>query len=386
MTRSRGADALISALFALLFLLPLADMAWNLDRSGRLNENRKVARFPQTSLAPGSVRSFLQDYGKYFDDNFGFRNALVRLNFILRYRLLGTSPSPLAVKGREGWLFYTGDGEMNDHRGIVTYDEKRLRNWARALQLKKAWLQGLGIRYVLFIPPNKSSIYGEFVPGVYDRVRDRTALDDLVDHLRAHTDVKVVDSRRTLMDGKNTGPVYFKTDTHWNQLGAFLAYQDVMKVVAPWFPGMKPMTMGDLHLVREKRAGGDLAGMMGGTDFLEDEDVRPVPNVGRRPEVGGITDGTRRPVVVEVGNASSPRAVVFQDSFFPSVAPYLSPHFQSVKYVWQPWNASLDVDGVILAHRPDLVIEEILERLVKIRMGDFARACPGYLGGDCATP
>jgi hypothetical protein len=275
---------------------------------------------------------------------------------------------------------------MNDHRGIVTVDEKRLRNWARALQLKKAWLQGLGIRYVLFIPPNKSSIYGEFVPGVYDRVRDRTALDDLLDHLRAHTDVTVVDSRRTLLDGKNTAPVYFKTDTHWNQLGAFLAYQDVMKVVAPWFPGMKPTTMEDLHLVRERRAGGDLAGMMGGTDFLEDEDVRLVPNVGRLPEVGGITDGTRRPVVVEAGNASSPRAVVFQDSFFPSVAPYLSPHFQSVKYVWQPWNASLDVDGVILAHRPDLVIEEILERLVKTRMGDFARACPGYLGGDCSTP
>jgi hypothetical protein len=149
---------------------------------------------------------------------------------------------------------------------------------------------------------------------------------------------------------------------------------------------MQPTTMADLHLVRERRAGGDLAGMMGGTGFLEDEDVRPVPKSGRFPEVPGIGDGTRRSVVVETGNTSLPRAIVFQDSFFPSVAPYLTQHFQSVKYVWQPWNAGLDVDGVILAHGPDIVIEEILERLLKTRMRDFVRSCPGYLGGECSVP
>jgi len=50
------------------------------------------------------------------------------------------------------------------------------------------------------------------------RVRAVTRLDQLVAHLRAHSNVAVVDPRDALRTAKAGGILYLRTDTHWNDV------------------------------------------------------------------------------------------------------------------------------------------------------------------------
>jgi hypothetical protein len=55
------------------------------------------------------------------------------------------------------------------------------------------------------------------------------------------------------------------------------------------------------------------------------------------------------------------RAVVFRDSFFSRIEPFLSENFQQVLYLWQSFDQKI-VERLINNFHPDLVIEEKVER------------------------
>ena len=56
-----------------------------------------------------------------------------------------------------------------------------------------------------------------------------------------HSDVKVLDLRPALIQGKAREQVYFKTDSHWNYLGATIGYDaliDAVKAQVPSVPAV----------------------------------------------------------------------------------------------------------------------------------------------------
>ena len=74
---------------------------------------------------------------------------------------------------------------------------------------------------MLVIAPNKNSIYPEYMPGWVKLVSKQTRLDQLSGLLADEPGLEYVDGRLLLRPQKNTGPLYYRTDTHWTPLGAF---------------------------------------------------------------------------------------------------------------------------------------------------------------------
>jgi len=60
-----------------------------------------------------------------------------------------------------------------------------------------------------------------------------------------------------------------------------------------------------------------------------------------------------------------PNAVMFHDSFGKSMMPFLSESFGTVRYVDGQWVGSTDMDAIIAETRPDVVIEELVERNIR---------------------
>ena len=56
----------------------------------------------------GGSRDFIAGIENYFNDHFGFRKRLVRLNHHWKEQLFRTGGSSDAIVGRDGWLFYRG--------------------------------------------------------------------------------------------------------------------------------------------------------------------------------------------------------------------------------------------------------------------------------------
>ena len=52
----------------------------------------------------------------YFNDNFGFRDRLIRWSNTFRFDWLHVSPSPKVLLGRGKWFYYTGDWSLDDLR------------------------------------------------------------------------------------------------------------------------------------------------------------------------------------------------------------------------------------------------------------------------------
>jgi hypothetical protein len=360
-------ETTIALLFLLAIFLPVSGMWLKLDSFKQLDENRQLAKPPPL----GFTTEFRSAYARYFNDHFGFRSFLVRANFIFKYYFLGASPSNQVILGKNGWLFYTGDGEIEDFRGITKYDSKTLEKWAKTLEMKRIWLEKRGIRYLFLVPPNKSSIYGEFLPDSCNHVRENTALDEFFEYLKKHTRVTVVDFRQALLAEKSKERVYHRTNTHWNEYGAFIAYRHIMKPVVQWFPSLRIQTVDDYLIEKEIGWGGDLADLIGGSEYINEEYINLKPLDNHSFKIEDIDSIVKSPITFEQNDSSFPRALIFRDSFFSSVAPFLAAHFQHSKYYWQAWNTSTPIEEIVSSQKPDIVIEEITERLLKTRMADF---------------
>jgi len=74
-----------------------------------------------------------------------------------------------------------------------------------------------------------------------------------------------------------------------------------------------------------------------------------------------------------------PRALLFRDSFFTGVAPYLAEHMEHSAFYWQRWTADTPIVQMLAEHRPDLVVEEVVERALGLASRDFPEGAPQFL-------
>src|SRR5262245_17273553 len=236
-----------------------------------------------------------------------------------------------------------------------------LANWRAAVLRASKWLRALGIAYVFTIAPDKHAIYEEQMPDTLTRVTEVARTDQLFTTLQ-DTGL-AVDVRGWLFEAKAHERIYQRTDTHWNDRGALVAYQRIIAAVRARVPKTPPAwTREDFEPIERRVDAMDLAGMMGLKRVLSETDLALVPRRLRRARVvepaGAAPTAELGALVTEIDDPSLPRAVVFRDSFVSRLVPFLSEHFSRAVYLWQN-----DFDANVIAReRPDVVIQEIVGR------------------------
>jgi alginate O-acetyltransferase complex protein AlgJ len=355
------AERLLILVFVAVIALPGLAMTLGVNRGDAGGENRTLAPFPTVSWTWESVAAFPDGFTAYFDDSFAFRSTLVEGQAAVRLKLLNVSPSPAVVRGRDGWLFYAEDGAMDDYATAQPLTHTELELWRTALQGMHDWLRERGVAYVFVISPDKHQIYPELMPATI-RGTAHGRIDQLVDYLSARSTVPVLDLRPVLRDAKTRERVYHRTDTHWNDRGAHLAYQAIMSALSRSIPALAPRDRSRFQPRDVRRPGLDLAGMLGMTRILTEDDLTLVPLDPRtarivEPQNPG-TRGLEPRLVTERAQAGGLKAVVFRDSFAAALIPFVSEHFSRVVYLWQ-----YHVEpSVIVEEKPDVVIQEMVGR------------------------
>ena len=203
--------------------------------------------------------------------------------------------------------------------------------------------------------------YVEETPDTIVRINGMSRADQLYSALQ---DMGLaVDTRPALFEAKARERIYQRTDTHWNERGAFAAYQQIINAVRTRVPATPPAwTRADFTSGARDVEAMDLAGMMGLKRVLREEDLMLVPIRPRRARViepaGAVPTAQEGRLVTEIADPTLPRAVIFRDSFTSRLVPFLSEHFSRAVYVWQN-----DFDShVVEDERADVVIQEIVGR------------------------
>lgn len=355
-------------LFLLLIFLPLADMVFRFAPEVAVLEKRRLAPAPR--FAWRQPLDFLRQGDAYFRDHFGFRGLLVQLHNRIAAGCLGSSPSAKVVVGRRGWLFMARETESRDEmeyfRRLRPFNQAELQDWRLKLRQRRDWLAARGIAYLFLVVPNKSTVYAEHVPARFRPLQRPSRLDQLLAELGREGDFPVLDLRRRFQDAKGGPRLYSKTDSHWNDLGAFHAFAAILEKLAPRFPGLRPPDLASYVLRVRDRAGGDLAQMLGlqkrayreGRIQLQPRQAARTRNVQSRRLIGPYI----RLAISETPAAELPPLLVVHDSFIHQLKPFLDSRFRRVAYVWD-WGLHFFPD-VVEREKPALVIDEIAERML----------------------
>lgn len=371
-------DLILIALFFLMIISPAVGTIYGLKTMVSETEKRKLHEMPHFDFSDQSITDYAKKMEAFLNDHFGFRNQIIQLNNNIVITLFNKSPVEKVRIGKDGWLYSWNKLILENYYGKQPYSDRQLKAWIEVYEKRRLWLNKKGIAFAFVIAPNKMSIYPEYLPRSLNNIREMTKLEQIVTFFKENSVVKVVDLRPPLMAAKPFNQLYYKTDTHWNYYGAFVAYKSILKEILPDASPMALSTVSDF-LEKSSRIDNDITGdlihMLRGCElrypkffFLENacaqemscDNITPA-SVGVMPPKPWQKEAPSRYLFVKGCKHEKKRAIVFRDSFFSAVECFFSEHFELVVYIRKKYDQTI-MEDLIEKVKPDLVIEEIVER------------------------
>lgn len=330
----------------LLFFITIKD---DID----MNENRNLISRPIFSLA--NLNTYPKDFELYYNDNIPLKSIFVRINNSIKYVLFKSSPADYVIKGYDEWLFYNskkkGDADtLADYIGDNHFSEDELvliKN--KFLKMKKV-VESKGAEFIIVIPPNKMQIYSEYMPiGIFKKNKySRT--DVLIKYLKDNTNLNIVYPKDEFLKYKDEYQLYFKSDTHWNDIGAYIAYTQII--------GRKISNLNKLK-ISETAYYGDLANMINVDKRYINDKKFSIDNVKTYNfEIKENDENNFLRFITE--NKNEKKLLVFRDSFSTALIPFLNQNFEESVYIW----TSIFDENLVNKENPDVVIYEMVERFV----------------------
>ena len=341
-TRNPRSDLALIGFFLLAIVLPLGAKLVLPDRAVAGAENRRLAKFPKLDWQRKTLEAFPNAFEKYYNDQFGFRDQLIRWHHLTKLRALGVSPSPKVVLGKDGWLF---DRDTVQYYTASPLSTEALEKWRRFFEERQRFVTAKGHPFLLVFAPLPSTIYPEYLPDAIRHERGESRLDQLIAHLRSHASIPMADLRESLRAGKDSERLYQRTDTHWNELGAYLGYSQIMNTLAIQFPELRPLPRSAFEIRESETPGGDIARLMGLGDLFPEQHFAFARQGGAAARVAEwYPEESRIPMgfSMRTADTNKPSAIVYHDSFtFESLYPFLAENFSEV---WFHWNHYFDPD------------------------------------------
>jgi len=223
------------AVFSIALWLPLFQRQSSFFAENKLSGIEENTLKPDFSLQSFWDGEFQKKYQSWFNENVGFRGALIRsenqLNLSFFKDISSRSPSRINL-GQAGYLFersYLQSYQQPDS----TRNEKLLTIVERTKKLQEL-LSQRGIAFLLLISPSKAELYPEKLPRyIAEAVRnpqsDYTVFTEALQAVGVHT----LDGYALLKSIKDsTGyPVFPKSGTHWSYYATCLVTNRMVELL-----------------------------------------------------------------------------------------------------------------------------------------------------------
>lgn len=374
---ARRADVLLIAGFFAILAYPslvlVRDPAEALK--GAVAEKRALQSRPPIHKLISQPSAFVEQFRGFFEDEFNGRTSLVALNSRVRVQGLGVSSNPKVVVGKHGSLFYAGEPvvptydfghEVVKQRRVRLMSQARLEALHGYLLARKAWAEKMGAKFIFALAPDKSTIYSEHTPDWMAPVDGPSVTDQFLSYLSAKGDVEFVDMRPAMLQAKAEHfwkPLYYRDDTHWNFLGAFVGYTAVTDRLREVFPAVRALQESDLNYFKIWRTG-DLVYMLRLDRWVREPvfhvnikapKAKPVPYPYDAPPIASRRGA---PKMFQTGDASLPKALIFHDSYMEAMMGFLAEDFQTSVFIWDHHV----MPKILGDYKPDVVLCELVER------------------------
>lgn len=307
---------------------------WNIAAPRRTyspNENRTLAEAPSTSLTHILSGKFDDDFENWFSDHFVQRDFWIELKAGLK-KAAGAIENNQVYFARDGYLI----------RQFQTYSEATLQQNVDAIN---DFCANQNIRANILMVPTASTIDQSKLPGgAYDI--DQIALSSqLASSFQDQNYIAVAD----LMEGKDS--LYFHTDHHWNEAGAYLGYSAITRsvlqkepaefqydLVSSTFEGTMYSRSGafwtapdSIYRITPKSGSLQVSVTYDGgtaTDSLYSD-----KRLQEKDQYTYYLDGNHAEVSIKTNAGTGRKAVIIKDSYAHILIPYLAAEYDEIEMI-----------------------------------------------------
>lgn len=318
-------------------------------------EKRQLAEFPSIKNDEGNLNfEFFDEFESYFSEHFAFRQQLVTADGRLKSALTKTSADNDVIVGKDGWLYY---GEtINDFLRIDTLSETEINNIANNLRIIGDYCDSKDADFIFFAAPNKNTIYPENMPYNYIPSDNESNLERLTAKLSGEN--FYFDMKSALLGLESPTALYHKTDTHWNNFGAYAAHTMLMNKL-----NKGSCSTGNGWYIEYDRLG-DLAAMLYPAE--EAKDMQLHNDYEFKYEYTSRFRGLDDISITTSNPDSQGNLLMYRDSYGEAILPYMAEMFATAEFSRAvPYNLQKVSEG-------DSVIIELVER----NLGNLLKSAP----------
>ena len=309
-------------------------------------ENRDLTQFPSLVTDSGLNIDYLSELGDYFEDHFAFRNEMVGINAHL-HSLIDSSSQESVILGSDDWLYFKNT--IDDYQGTNTLSDRSLYNIAHNLFLMQGMCEAMGSEFYYVVSPNKNTLYSENMPYYYVE-GEQGNLDLLIPYLEKEG-VNYIDLQSAFE--KEDEVLYLKTDSHWNNKGAVLAYNTILDAL-----DVEHDDLSNTDYEIRKDYVGDLDKMLYASYPILEEQY--YYDIDQNYEVTSSSDDVESDIISAHNETGEGNLVMYRDSFGNTLFPLMANVFEDTYYSkLSPYSLS-DVSSL----KPDYVIVERVERRI----------------------
>jgi hypothetical protein len=190
-----------------------------------------------------------------------------------------------------------------------------------------------------------------------------------------------INPKKALLQGKEefNKPLYYKTDTHWNSLGAWVAFNQLSENLSHTQPEISwPDRNMSNSLSATVRSGGDLANFQRIENYITDQEIAltafstdPIPVEQYEFQTGkllisgnnSVIGAPRNPLLVTSTKAlNHKKALWIRDSFGTAMAPYFAATFTETLQIHLQAVTPELVASLVKKFKPDFVFVTTVER------------------------
>lgn len=236
-------DIVFLTVFFILLFLPMLHIS---DAEKSEQENRMLAKYtPLIDYRGGCNLKYGKNFDAWFSDRFWGRDELVKVYYKIK-KINKYIITAKASKLKNDWYF--NDNELS----TLTISEKQ------KVQYKK------NIQYLLqFCKENNIKCYMEIVPAKIYYAKDglinnklkeyNDTLPQFIKYIKETLNFEIIYPLDELKEADKSDYVYFKTDHHWTDWGAYIGYQALLKQLKKDFPDIYETKEGDFDISYSKK-------------------------------------------------------------------------------------------------------------------------------------
>lgn len=176
------------------------------------NENRYLAEFPEFGWRQVREGTYMDGLTDYVSDHFPFRDFWIGMK---------TKAELISGKKEINGIFIAEDGYLIEAYEKPENTDRIAGIWKNFAETVNGMERENGIEMRLMLVPTAVTVYEEKLPA-HAPLNDQM---ETAEYLYAETGIRPVDCSGLLMESREDGNLYYRTDHHWTTLGAYEGYR-----------------------------------------------------------------------------------------------------------------------------------------------------------------